>query len=65
MLEAADLLIEIAYPRQGGGQYVGTGDPTIRVTHLPTGTIAICGIHHSQFKNRTVALEMIEWALTT
>lgn len=62
-MKAEDLLIE-AYPgRRSGGQHVGIIGTGIRITHLPTSTIAACDMHRSQSKNKDAAMEMIEWAL--
>ena len=45
-----------------GGQHVGYPSG-VKVEHLPTGTVAICQLERSQYRNRTLAVEMIEWAL--
>ena len=37
---------------------------SVKVTHVPTGITAICGIERSQYKNRNICMEMIEIALT-
>lgn len=55
--------IEMWPPRERGGQHVGTGPHGIQVTHLETGLVAFCDVHRSPFKNREVALSMIEWGL--
>lgn len=47
-----------------GGQHAGSPPSYIRVTHLPTEIVAQCGAFRSDFKNRAVAIEMIEAALT-
>jgi protein subunit release factor A len=57
-----DLLVEPAYPRPPtGGQSVGMPNPTIKVTHLPSGNIAIVGSERSQQRNRDLAISMLEW----
>ena len=48
--------------RQTGGQVVGTGPSGVKGTH-PSGVMACCELHRSQFKNRQAVQEMIEWAL--
>jgi protein subunit release factor A len=61
-----ELLIEI-YPERipnPGGQHVGFTSTGVKVTHIPSGIIAICEAHRSQHKNRTVACDMIMAALT-
>lgn len=54
-----------------GGQHVGSGPSGIRGVHYlidpdgseyPTGIEACCGAERSQFKNRLVVGQMIEWA---
>ena len=35
----------------------------VRITHIPTDTVAECGFERSQFKNKQVAMAMIEMAL--
>jgi protein subunit release factor A len=60
------LLIQIWPPRENkGGQTVGDSIMGVRIEHIPTGTVAIVTNARSQMKNRTIALEMIEWALAS
>lgn len=64
----ADLQVETIYLGTGtaerpGGQHAGSPAAAIRVTHLPTGIMAQCGDCRSQLKNKTVAMEMVEWGL--
>ena len=61
--------LEVIYVGTGtttmpGGPYAGTPPSDIRITHIPTGLMAQCGIHRSRHKNRQTAMEMIEWALS-
>lgn len=51
-------------PLEKGGQYVGTGSSGVKGVHV-SGVEAICTLHRSQFKNRKVVQEMIEWALAS
>lgn len=46
-----------------GGQHVGKVSAGIKVTHKPSGLIAICDIERSQTKNRDIAIAMIEAGL--
>ncbi len=63
-LPSDQLKIEIWPLRKDkGGQTVSDYPAGVKIEHIPTGTIAIVQNSRSQFKNRTVALEMIEWAL--
>lgn len=65
MIDPADLMIEIWPPRQSpGGQHVGTGPSGVRITHIPSGTIACVDTDRSQHINRTIAMDMILSALT-
>ena len=57
-----DCKIEVINPNKGG-QHVGLTTSTIRVVHEPTGIMAECGEARSQFKNRDIAMSMIQWAL--
>jgi protein subunit release factor A len=59
-----DCHISVIDPRAGkGGQHVGTSPLIVRVVHEPTGITAECGEARSQFKNREIAMSMIQWAL--
>lgn len=67
MFPEEDLKVEIIYLQTGtaqspGGQHAGSPPTAVRVTHIPTLTMAQCGLHRSQHKNRQTALEMLEWA---
>lgn len=65
MLDPSELLIEHWPPRKDrGGQHVGLEPGGVRVTHLPTNTVACVEISRSQHRNRMIAVEMIEFALT-
>lgn len=57
--------IEVIRPQSQGGQHVGRSNDPVRVTHIPTGIFAQCGSDRSQHRNRTVAMEMVEWALVS
>jgi protein subunit release factor A len=63
-----DLDIQLVYEQTGtttppGGQHAGMPATAVRVVHIPTGIVAQCGAHRSTHKNKTIALEMIEFAL--
>lgn len=64
MIDFNDITIEVINPYRHGGQYVGTTATPIKVTHIPTGTIAQVTCR-SQHKARALAIEMIEWALSS
>ena len=60
----SDYLIELADPEPRGGQHTNGPQPTgVKITHIPTGTVAISRLGRSQMVNRQIAMEMIEWAL--
>jgi protein subunit release factor A len=62
-IPAEDLKIEAWPPRGQGGQQVGSPNG-VKVTHLPTGTVAIVDCGRSQHTNRIIAMDMILAALT-
>jgi protein subunit release factor A len=64
MIPEAELKVETLRRDQRGGQHVGTDPCDVRVTHIPTGITATVGCCRSQYRNRNIAVEMIEAALT-
>ena len=63
-----DLKIESLYSQtrtteRPGGQHAGSSPMFVRITHIPTYIVAECGFERSQFKNKKVAMAMIEMAL--
>lgn len=62
-MNESDLKIE-SYPViSPGGQRVGVIRSGVKVTHVPTGLIAISDCERSQLKNKNVAMGMIEYGL--
>lgn len=63
-LNPADLVVEVYPPRNVGGQQVGVS-VGVKVTHTPTGLIAICCNERSQHRNRSIAMDMLAGGLTS
>lgn len=62
-LNESDLKIEPYPVVSPGGQHVSVVRTGIKVTHVPTGLIAISDCERSQMKNKNVAVQMIEYGL--
>ena len=63
LIDPKDLKIE-SYPViSPGGQHVSVVRTGARVTHVPTGLIAISDCERSQVRNRNLAIRMINFAL--
>lgn len=64
MIPVEDLKVEVLRQDHRGGQHVGVDPCDVKVTHLPTGISATVGFSRSQYRNRNVAMRMIESAIT-
>lgn len=64
MIHSADLQFE-AWPQRGGGQQVGPGPQGVRVTHIPTGITVTVDCQRSQHRNKGIAMDALEAALTS
>lgn len=62
-MKDSDLIIEVVPTQPKGGQSVGVIPLRVQVTHKPTGLMAQCGAERSQFKNKRIAMAMIEYGL--
>lgn len=54
-----DIKVETFRSSGPGGQHMQKTSSAVRVTHLPTGTVAICQSERSQFMNKEIALKIL------
>lgn len=57
--------VELLCSRSRGGQRFGSGDPGVKLTHLPSGIIVEVSCASSQHRNVQIALDAILGAITS